>query len=128
MHAHCTKENEEDFDIFNTLIFLANWETKYFLLLWSSILVLIPFHLSRFDSQQEGKAALMDRILKQIKINLKRGDKCQDAAAFLASKFLTRPEIVTNLMPEFLDWAMQIIAADGKDRMDDIGKLFLMIK
>ena len=50
----------------------TNWETKYFLLLWCSILVLIPFHLSRFDSQQEGKATLMDRMLEQIKINLKR--------------------------------------------------------
>ena len=101
----------------------TNWETKYFLLLWCSILVLIPFHLSRFDSQQEGKATLMDRMLEQIKINLKRGDKCQDASAFLASKFLTRPEIVTKLMPEFLDWSMQIIVNKGKDRIDDIAKM-----
>ena len=101
----------------------TNWETKYFLLLWCSILVLIPFHLSRFDSQQEGKATLMDRMLEQIKINLKRGDKCQDASAFLASKFLTRPEIVTKLMPEFLDWSMQIIVSKGKDRLDDIAKM-----
>ena len=95
------------------------------MLLWCSILVLIPFHLSRFDTQQVGKVTLMDRMLKQIQINLKRGDKCQDAAAFLSSKFLTRPEIVTNLTPEFLDWAMQIIATESKDRIDDIGKLFV---
>ena len=25
-----------------------NWETNYFLLLWMSILVLIPFHLARY--------------------------------------------------------------------------------
>ena len=69
----------------------------------------------------------MDRMLKQIQINLKRGDKCQDAAAFLSSKFLTRPETVKKLMPEFLDWAMQIISTESKDRIDDIGKLFVFL-
>lgn len=77
-----------------------DWETRYFLLLWLSILVLIPFHLSRFDSGDN--QSLMNRILQVIKHNLNTGDKCQDAAAFLSAKFLTRPEIVTHFLPEFL--------------------------
>ena len=45
------------------------WETRYFLILWLSILVLIPFHLSRFDSGQAGDhATLMNRILNTIKV------------------------------------------------------------
>ena len=68
----------------------GHWETRYFLLLWLSILVLIPFHLSRFDSgaasggDQATPATLMSRILGSIKHNLIIGDKCQDASAFLS--------------------------------------------
>ena len=99
------------------------WETRYFLLLWLSILVLIPFHLSRFDSGQGGdQASLMNRILNAIKDNLKLGDKCQDAAAFLSAKFLTRPEIVAKFLPEFLDWALLIVTKKSSDRTDDVIK------
>jgi hypothetical protein len=100
----------------------TNWETRYFLLLWLSILVLIPFHLSRFDSKGDGKETLMDRVLQQIKLNLSLSDKCQDAAAFLSAKFLTRPEIVIKYLPEYLDWALQITAQESRERQDDILK------
>ena len=69
----------------------GHWETRYFLLLWLSILVLIPFHLSRFDSGAASggdlgstPSTLMSRILNVIKFNLLIGDKCQDASAFLS--------------------------------------------
>jgi hypothetical protein len=38
-----------------------NWETRYVLLLWLSIIVLIPFNMARFDSGE--KSPLADRIL-----------------------------------------------------------------
>ena len=55
--------------------------------------------------------------------NLKLGNKCQDAAAFLSAKYLTRPEIVSKYLPEFLDWALQIITKKSTDRMDDVTKM-----
>ena len=76
----------------------GHWETRYFLLLWLSILVLIPFHLSRFDSgaasggDQTTPATLMSRILGSIKHNLIIGDKCQDASAFLSGKYRESPD------------------------------------
>jgi hypothetical protein len=39
----------------------ANWETRYVLLLWLSIIVLIPFNMARFDSGE--RSPLADRIL-----------------------------------------------------------------
>ncbi len=39
----------------------ANWETRYVLLLWLSIIVLIPFNMARFDSGE--RAPLAERIL-----------------------------------------------------------------
>ena len=32
-----------------------NWETRYVLLLWMSVLALVPFDLARFDSGAEGR-------------------------------------------------------------------------
>ena len=110
-----------------------NWETRYVLVLWLSILVLIPFHLSRFDSHEKGDTSedskaktLMQRILKAIQINLAFGDKSQDAVAFLSAKFLTRPEIVQKFWPEFLDWALQVISQESSDRMHDLKKIGAM--
>ena len=37
---------------------------------------------------------------------LKATDKSQDAAGFLASKFVTRPDIRESALPAFIDWAL----------------------
>ena len=71
-------------------------ETQYFLLLWMSILVLIPFHMGRFDGSGSERGSLMDRILMVCKRYLVTSNKCQDAAAFLAAKFLTRPGTMSD--------------------------------
>ncbi len=76
-----------------------NWETRYVLLLWMSMLVLIPFDLARFDSGADGRTPLMERVLAIIKTYLAMANKTQDAAAFLASKFLTR---YNRLLPSYL--------------------------
>ena len=65
-----------------------------------SMLVLIPFDLARFDSSAVGKGddgddegkrlPLMERVLNVIKVYVGTMEKLQNAAAFLASKFLTR--------------------------------------
>ncbi len=67
-----------------------DWETRYVLLLWMSVLVLIPFDLARFDSGAEGRRPLAERVLGVVKTYLSVANKTQDAAAFLASKFITR--------------------------------------
>ena len=40
-----------------------------------------------------------------------------------SAKFLTRPEIVAKYLPEFLDWSLQIITKESKDRSDDVCKM-----
>ena len=95
-----------------------HWETRYVLLLWMSMLVLIPFDMARFDSGQE-KLPLMERILNVIKRYLGVTSRCQDAAAFLASRFLTRPEIVRLHLPAFLDWAMAEVTDPGAVMSDN---------
>ena len=104
-----------------------NWETRYVLLLWMSMLVLIPFHLSRFDTnpvrtQNKNLSSSTDEellnepsyktVIERIMIVCKRYlpvvNKNQQAASLLAAKFLTRPEIVKlGHLAEFLDWIAQ---------------------
>ena len=95
-----------------------NWETNYVLLLWMSILVLIPFHLARFEQQ------LMERILKVCTRFLSVHNKCQTAAAYMASKFLTRPEIVKEgYLAQYFDWAAKTILDEKAKDVDRIGAL-----
>ncbi|RUS69826.1 hypothetical protein EGW08_022413 [Elysia chlorotica] len=88
------------------------WETRYMLLLWLSIVCLIPFDLRRLDSDiQQGdgnvKARVKDRILSICKMYMPVTDKSRDAASYLMSRFLTRPDIKEELLPSCLDWMMQ---------------------
>ena len=77
----------QDSEDFNT------WTTRYVLLLWLSIIVMIPFHMCRFDeydSREGHVVTIMERVLNVCKTYVIVSDKCRDAAAYLASKFLTR--------------------------------------
>ena len=88
------------------------------LLLWMSILVLIPFHLARFEQQ------VMERILTVCKRYLALHNKCQNAAAYMASKFLTRPEIVKEgYLAQYLDWSAQTLLDDKSTERNKSGAL-----
>lgn len=96
-------------------------ETNYVLILWLSMLVLIPFDLRRFDGDRDAvdrKEPLMERILRLVKQYLALRNKSQDAAAFLASKFLTRPDIVQMYLSVFFDWAIDVIENKEKQHPD----------
>lgn len=42
-------------------------------------------------------------------------DKSRDAAAYMLSKFLTRPDVKKQKLPEFLNWALLAVkTGDGK--------------
>lgn len=92
-----------------------NWETRYMLLLWLSILVLNPFEMARFDghtaSSGSGAITKMERIFDLCKLNTNRSDTCSMVAAFLTAKYLIRVDIKDRYLPLYLDWV--IAAGDG---------------
>lgn len=92
-----------------------NWETRYMLLLWLSILVLNPFEMARFDgygaSSTHSAATKMERIFDICKLNTNRSDTCSMVAAFLTAKYLIRIDIKDHYLPLYLDWV--IAAGDG---------------
>ena len=68
------------------------WETRYVLLLWLSILVMVPFGLNTVDSATSG-SNLIERIVDVCKNCLGEAAKTRDAAAYLLARLLTRPDM-----------------------------------
>ncbi|NXK93856.1 TBCD protein, partial [Formicarius rufipectus] len=99
------------------------WETRYMLLLWLSMICLIPFDLARFDGSlepEEGRARqpTMDRILDIAKCYLVVSDKARDAAAVLVSKFIVRPDVRQSRMADFLDWVLSMLSKSSSQTME----------
>lgn len=97
------------------------WTTRYVLLLWLSIIVLIPFHMSRFDGFG-AKKSVMERVLDVCKKYAVVPDSCRYAAAFLVSNFLTRIDVKEHL-PDFLSWACSESTKDDVDIFAKYGTL-----
>ncbi|XP_068671771.1 tubulin-specific chaperone D-like isoform X2 [Montipora foliosa] len=89
------------------------WEARYVLLLWLSIVCMIPFDMARFDglnkevaSGLERRRPVVERILETAKAYLAVTDKSRDAAALVISKFVTRPDVKKERLAEYLDWSL----------------------
>ncbi|CAD6999638.1 tubulin-specific chaperone D [Ceratitis capitata] len=105
-----------------------HWETRYMLLLWMSILVLNPFHMSRLDAyatvsneststgncvdatnstlnHTHGKSK-MERIFDLCQLYSATNDTCSNIAAYLAAKYLVRADIKDVYLERYLDWVM----------------------
>ncbi|KAK9871289.1 hypothetical protein WA026_011559 [Henosepilachna vigintioctopunctata] len=95
-----------------------NWTTRYTLLLWLSIIVMIPFHMSRLDGFNEGTdgtKTVMSRVLDVIKTYSVVSDKCRDAAAYLAARFLTRYDVKQQHLASFFEWAKELSLQDSSN-------------
>uniref|UniRef100_A0A8U8CJ67 Tubulin-specific chaperone D n=1 Tax=Geospiza parvula TaxID=87175 RepID=A0A8U8CJ67_GEOPR len=104
-------------------IITKTWETRYMLLLWLSMICLIPFDLARFDGNLvslEGQARqpTMDRILDIAKCYLVVSDKARDAAAVLVSKFIVRPDVKQSRMADFLEWVLSMLSKSSSQTME----------
>jgi hypothetical protein len=66
------------------------------LVLWLSIIVLVPFDLISIDSKKAGDSyeMLVKRIINICKEHLNNSGKLRDYSAVLLSKLLTRPDVI----------------------------------
>ncbi|RYG55925.1 hypothetical protein EON66_04150 [archaeon] len=92
----------------------SNWETRYILLLWLSILVLVPFDLRTVDSFVSAQftalsvhmaGGIIGRIIWVCKTYLPDAGAVRDSAAICLSRLLTRPDMDTEHLRSFCDWA-----------------------
>ncbi|EFJ45543.1 hypothetical protein VOLCADRAFT_94333 [Volvox carteri f. nagariensis] len=92
---------------------IALWEAQTILLLWLSILILIPFDLATLDSSTAAPGGEADKILPYTPLVGRILNLCQEylhhpggvreMAAVVLGRLLTRPDM-GSAMAEFLEW------------------------
>ncbi|CAH8825664.1 unnamed protein product [Trichobilharzia szidati] len=89
---------------------VENWQTRYILLLWLSILVMVPFSLSRLDLPD--KKPIIERVVELAKLHLAQEERTQEAAAFLLARTVTRPDAVHIQLPLIVSWLIKSLKCD----------------
>ncbi|KAL8138024.1 hypothetical protein V2J09_004025 [Rumex salicifolius] len=105
-------------------------EAKCVLLLWLSILVLVPFDISSVDSSmgqntnlnEEEVPPLVSRILTFCKDYLSNAGPMRTIAGLLLSKLLTRPDML-KAFSSFFEWANEVMAAPSDNAIDHFRSL-----
>ena len=64
------------------------------LILWLSIIVLVPFDIETIDSRKDGKVTLLQKITGICNSYIANSGKIREATAILLAKLLTRPDVV----------------------------------
>ena len=111
----------------------SNWETRYVFLMWLCILCLIPFDICSMDSSltsntsaadapgsgdDQTKSKLVHYIVELCKTYLSDTGPTREAASACLSALLTRPDMETDLLSEFISSScasMSAWAQKGRD-------------
>lgn len=97
-------------------------ETKCVILLWLSILVLVPFDISSVDTSianthsvdANATPPLVSRILEISKEYLSNAGPMQTIAGLLLSKLLTRPDM-SPAYTSFIEWTHEVLSSATED-------------
>ena len=93
------------------------WQTRYVLLLWLSILAIVPFNLGTIDSSGDLVATLID-LGKGFLGDA--GATCKGGALLLA-KLLSRRDMESFHLTQFLEWAASLIIRSAEEGPSDPG-------
>mmetsp|Transcript_1258 Transcript_1258/g.3080 ORF Transcript_1258/g.3080 Transcript_1258/m.3080 type:complete len:1481 (+) Transcript_1258:335-4777(+) len=101
----------------------TTWETRYSLLLWLSMLVLIPFDLETVDSSlsasgTSSQGSLVATVMDLCKTFLNDSGATREAAAICLARLLTRPDMESAHLESFLSWAADTLEeiSDRRER------------
>ncbi|KAI9905173.1 hypothetical protein PsorP6_013592 [Peronosclerospora sorghi] len=99
----------------------CTWETRYVLLMWLSILCLVPFNLNTIDSSsssandtQDRTISIVSKIVTLCKDYLSDPGATQTVAAVCLSLLLSRPDMEYHDLVQFLMWANQELMTASK--------------
>jgi len=88
------------------------WEMHYGLLLWFSIVVKIPFHLKRFETDSSS-TTVMDRIFEVCKNYIKAPTVAQNTASYLSALYITRPDVKDTYLPLYFEWIKEVLVNEN---------------
>jgi len=92
----------------------------YILILWLSIIVLVPFDLTTIDSNKETQEILVKRIINIGISFMSNSGKVRDGASVMLGKLLTRPDVVKT---GETDSILASLAAEYQVNCNETGKL-----
>jgi hypothetical protein len=102
------------------------WEARYILLLWLSIIVIVPFELCLMDSDQHSQHQTLNRILTLAQRYIVQTDKSRDAAGLLLSRVLTRPDVQGPKLRDFLEWCKSQLFSANREFTSRPGALLVL--
>ena len=89
-----------------------NCDMIYVLILWTSILGLIPFDVETIDS----KGIIIKELPKYFKKVLDSSGNIRDITSYALSKFITRPDIIKKgLLKDILEFFVEYLQNDEKN-------------
>lgn len=97
------------------------------ILLWLSVIILVPFDLETIDSQyvemtnQKGEkvTGMVDTLLETSKCYLQSTTKMREAAAYFLSKMFTRPDIQKmDLLTRYLKYVLEQLSTLKDDQLN----------
>mmetsp|Transcript_29563 Transcript_29563/g.28766 ORF Transcript_29563/g.28766 Transcript_29563/m.28766 type:complete len:109 (+) Transcript_29563:586-912(+) len=71
------------------------WWIQYVLIIWLSIIVLVPFDIDTIDSKKQ-QEILIKRMINIGKNYIHSPGRLRDASSVLLSKLLTRPDVIKS--------------------------------
>ena len=99
------------------------WQSQYILLIWLSMIVLVPFDLDTIDSNGN----LITRILDHTKTFLEHTGKPREGAGITIAKLLTRPDIMQRgMLKAFLEWCISLLSSNQE--FLKIGSLYTVVQ
>ncbi|KAF9096373.1 hypothetical protein BGX29_008588 [Mortierella sp. GBA35] len=100
------------------------WETRYILLIWLSLMCMIPFDLKTIDSKatkDSDRIPLVDDMIEMGKTFLQCAGKDRDGASLFLARLLTRKDTCRVYLPEFVQWAKNTLQSDTPNLIESIG-------
>eukprot|EP01059_Diplonema_ambulator_P034374 TRINITY_DN7650_c0_g1_i4.p1 TRINITY_DN7650_c0_g1~~TRINITY_DN7650_c0_g1_i4.p1 ORF type:complete len:739 (+),score=198.75 TRINITY_DN7650_c0_g1_i4:318-2534(+) len=92
------------------------WEIRYFLMLWMTNIVLVPFDISSIDSNQHDTLSLTQLLIEVAQHCLERPGKVRDVGALFVARLLTRPDLSNSPhLPAFLKWCTKRLEVTDDD-------------
>jgi len=83
------------------------WETKYILLIWLSLIFMIPFDIQNVDSSATNEESLINKIMRIAKEQMSSAGKEQEGAALLLSRMLLRKDLHQTELPKYINWSIE---------------------
>ena len=86
------------------------WEIRFIMLLWMSLLCMIPFDLKKIDSlKTNDEKPLVERVLDIVKSFIACVGKEYEGASTLGMRLLTRRDVCDSYLVPFLNWQVECI-------------------